>query len=194
MQVSVPECAVAMPRAMARPSPLLSVRREACLRAGEAVEDTFPVGPGDARPGVGDLDPDAGVLGGGMDGDLAAVGGGVAHVAEEVVQDLPDALRIAVQVGVAADARASRSPQVAAEVSAADEKFEIVSSGEAITLLAEGNADFYSREGIACIPVNGLEPARLAIARRRCDHRPAVRDFIQACREAADTQKTGTYR
>jgi len=49
-------------------------------------------------------------------------------------------------------------------VSAANEKFEIVSSGAAITLLAEGNADIYSRDGIACIPVNGLEPAGLAIA------------------------------
>ena len=105
----------------------------------------------------------------------------MARVAEEVVQDLPDALRIAVQVGVAADARAGRSPQVAAEVSAADEKFEIVSSGAAITLLAEGNADIYSREGIACIPVNGLEPARLAIAwattgpRSATSSRPAAR-------------------
>ena len=64
-----------------------------------------------------------------------------------------------------------------------------MSSGAAITLLAEGNAGIYSREGIVCIPVTGLEPARLAIAWRRGDRRPAVRDFVQACREAADTQK-----
>jgi len=80
-------------------------------------------------------------------------------------------------------------PRVAAEVSSTDEKFEIVSSGAAITLLAEGNADIYSREGIVCIPVSGLEPARLAIAWRRSDRRPQVRDFAQACREAAATQK-----
>jgi hypothetical protein len=54
----------------------------------------------DARPGVGDLDLDAGGLPGDTDGDLAAVGGGVAGVAEEVVEDLPDALRVAVQVSV----------------------------------------------------------------------------------------------
>jgi DNA-binding transcriptional LysR family regulator len=86
---------------------------------------------------------------------------------------------------LAIEARAGRPPQVAAEVSAADEKLEIVSSGAAITLLAEGNAGIYSREGIVCVPVSGLEPARLAIAWRSGDRRPAIRDFVQACREAA---------
>jgi DNA-binding transcriptional LysR family regulator len=74
---------------------------------------------------------------------------------------------------------------VAAEVSTADEVFEIVSSGAAITLLAEGNAAIYARQGVVCIPVGGLEPARLAIAWRRGDRRPAVRDFVRACRDAA---------
>jgi len=78
---------------------------------------------------------------------------------------------------------------VAADVRSADEKLEIVSSGAAITLLAAGNAEIYSRDGIVCIPVSGLEPARLAIAWRRGDRRPAVRDFVQACREAAGTQE-----
>jgi DNA-binding transcriptional LysR family regulator len=90
---------------------------------------------------------------------------------------------------LAVDARAGRAPRVVAEVSAADEKFEIVSSGTAVTLLAEGNAGIYSREGIACIPVHGLDPARLAIAWRRGDRRPAVRDFVQACRDAADSHQ-----
>ena len=94
---------------------------------------------------------------------------------------------------LAIDARAGRLPRVAAEVSAADEKLEIVSSGAAITLLAEGNAGIYSREGIVCIPVSGLEPARLAIAWRRGDRRPEIRDFVQACRDAAGTQ-SGTSR
>jgi hypothetical protein len=73
-------------------------------------------------------------------------------------------------------------------VGAADEKLEIVSSGAAITLLAEGNVGIYSREGIVCIPVTGLEPARLAIAWRRGDRRPAILDFVQACRDAAGTR------
>jgi DNA-binding transcriptional LysR family regulator len=114
------------------------------------------------------------------------------EIASEPVAALPASAGIQRDFWLALEARAGRPPRVAAEVSAADEKLEIVSSGAAITLLAEGNADIYSRFGIVCIPVSGLEPARLAIGWRRGDRRPAVRDFVQACREAADTQKAET--
>jgi len=86
---------------------------------------------------------------------------------------------------LATDQRAGKPPRVAAEVTSADEIFEIVSSGTAVTLLAEGNAIVYSRPGITCIPVHGLEPARLAVAWRRNDRRPAVQAFVGACRDAA---------
>jgi DNA-binding transcriptional LysR family regulator len=111
------------------------------------------------------------------------------EIASEPVAALPASAGVQRDFWLAVDARAGRSPRVAAEVSAADEKLEIVSSGAAITLLAEGNADIYSRDGIVCIPVSGLEPARLAIAWRRGDRKPAVGDFVQACREAADIQE-----
>jgi DNA-binding transcriptional LysR family regulator len=110
------------------------------------------------------------------------------EIINEPVAALPASAGIQRDFWLAIDARADRPPLVAAEVSAADEKLEIVSSGTAITLLAEGNADIYSREGIACIPVSGLEPARLAIGWRRGDRRPAIQDFVQACRDAARTQ------
>ena len=111
------------------------------------------------------------------------------EIASDPVAALPASAGSQRDFWLAADARAGRAPRVAAEVSSADEKLEIVSSGAAITLLAEGNADIYSREGIVCIPVIGLEPARLAIAWRHGDRRPAVRHFVRACREAADTQE-----
>ena len=114
------------------------------------------------------------------------------EIVNEPVAALPASAGSQRDFWLAVDARAGQPPQVAAEVSSTDEKFEIVSSGAAITLLAEGNADIYSREEIVCIPVSGLEPARLAIAWRRSDRRPPVRDFVQACREAADTQN-GTF-
>ena len=104
---------------------------------------------------------------------------------DEPVAALPASAGAQRDFWLATDARAGRPPRVAAEVSAADEKLEIVSSGAAISLLAEGNAGIYSREGIVCIPVSGLEPARLAIAWRLGDRRPAIRDFVQACRDAA---------
>lgn len=110
------------------------------------------------------------------------------EIINEPVAALPASAGAQRDFWLALDARAGRPPRVAGEVSAADEKFEIVSSGAAITLLAEGNAGIYSREGIVCIPVSGLQPARLAIAWRRGDRRPAVRDFVQACRDAALTQ------
>ena len=111
------------------------------------------------------------------------------EIINEPVAALPASAGSQRDFWLAIDARGGQPPRVAAEVSSTDEKFEIVSSGAAITLLAEGNADIYSREGIVCIPVSGLEPARLAIAWQRSDRRPPVRDFVQACREAADTQK-----
>jgi DNA-binding transcriptional LysR family regulator len=111
------------------------------------------------------------------------------EIIDEPVTALPASAGSQRDFWLATDARAGRAPRVAAKVSSADEKFEIVSSGAAITLLAEGNADIYSRAGIVCIPVSGLEPARLAIAWRRGDRRPAVRDFVQASREATDSHK-----
>jgi len=110
-----------------------------------------------------------------------------AEIAGEPVAALPASAGAQRDFWLAMDARAGQPPRVAAEVSSTDEKFEIVSSGAAITLLAEGNAGIYAREGIACIPVTGLEPARLAIAWRHGDRRPAVREFVQACRDAAGT-------
>jgi DNA-binding transcriptional LysR family regulator len=89
---------------------------------------------------------------------------------------------------LASDHRAGQSPHVATEVTTADEVFERVTSGAAVTLLAEGNAIIYSRPGITCISVTGLDPARLAIAWRHGDRRAAVRDFIHACGDAAGTR------
>ena len=108
-----------------------------------------------------------------------------AEIINEPVAALPVSAGAQRDFWLATDVRgADRPARVVAEVSAADEKLEIVSSGAAITLLAEGNAALYARDGIVCIPVSGLEPARLAIAWRRGDRRPAVRDFLQASREA----------
>src|SRR5215467_1344821 len=88
------------------------------------------------------------------------------EIINEPVAALPASAGVQRDFWLAIDARTGRLPRVA----------------------AEGNADIYSREGIVCIPVSDLEPARLAIAWRRGDRRPAIRDFIQACRDAAGTQ------
>src|SRR5215472_18251318 len=71
------------------------------IEPGEALEDALPVGRRDSGTGVGDLDLDPVGVVGDPDGDLAAIGGGVPCVAQEVVQDLPDAFRVAVQANAA---------------------------------------------------------------------------------------------
>jgi DNA-binding transcriptional LysR family regulator len=109
------------------------------------------------------------------------------EIAGEPVAALPASAGPARDFWLAADSRGDAPARVAAEVSTADEVFEVVASGAAIVLLAEGNAVIYSRPGIVCVPVSDLAPARLAIAWRRGDRRLAVRDFVRACRDAAGT-------
>ena len=111
------------------------------------------------------------------------------EIAGEPVAALPASAGSQRDFWLAVDARAGQPPRIAAEVSSADEKFEIVSSGAAITLLAQGNADIYSRDGIVCIPVSGLEPAsaggRLA-ARRPQAPGPGLRPGLpRRCRRSA---------
>jgi DNA-binding transcriptional LysR family regulator len=115
-----------------------------------------------------------------------------AEITGEPFAALPVSAGPARDFWLAAACRGGRPPRIAAEVSSADEVFELVSAGTAVTLLAEGNAIVYARAGITCIPVTGLEPALLAIAWRGDDHRACVRDFVRACRDAARDLGSGT--
>jgi DNA-binding transcriptional LysR family regulator len=117
---------------------------------------------------------------------------------EEIIDEpftaLPPAAGPLRDFWLAVDQRAGRRPHVAAEVATADETFEIVSSGAAVTLLAEGNAIVYSRPGISCVPVRDLPPAKLAVAWRRDDRRAAIADFVRACRDAGDGARRPSSR
>jgi DNA-binding transcriptional LysR family regulator len=115
-----------------------------------------------------------------------------AEIAGEPFAALPASARSARDFWLAVGSRGDNPPKIAAEVTSADEVFELVSAGAAVTLLAEGNAVVYSRPGITCIPVAGLDPALLAIAWRSDDHRACVRDFVRACRDATRTIEPGT--
>lgn len=108
-----------------------------------------------------------------------------AEIADEPYAALPASAGLARDFWLATDQRGGRPPLIAAEVSSADEVFELVSAGTAVTLLAEGNAAVYARPGITCIPVTGLGPARLAVAWRSGDRRACVADFVRACRDAS---------
>jgi hypothetical protein len=45
---------------------------------------------------------------------------------------------------------------------------------------AAGNARIYQRPGVQCVPVPGLPPSELAVARRRDDRRRPVLDLLAA--------------
>ncbi|WP_019932597.1 LysR family transcriptional regulator [Nocardia sp. BMG111209] len=76
--------------------------------------------------------------------------------------------------------RAGAPVRIGAVVANADETFAAIEDGSGIVLLAEGNAAIYHRPGIRAVPVDGLSPAELAVIWNRADHRPAVRDFVDA--------------
>ena len=114
-----------------------------------------------------------------------------ADIAGEPFVALPRAAGPLREFWLATDQRAGQPVVVAAEVTSADEKFEIISTGAAVALVSAGNAVTYSRPGIVCVPVSDLSPARLAVGWRRDDPRRAVRSFVEACTDAADALRGG---
>jgi DNA-binding transcriptional LysR family regulator len=86
---------------------------------------------------------------------------------------------------LAVEERNGAPVRLAGEASNADAVFEIVASNAGVVLLAAGNAELYRRPDIVCVPVDGLRPARLAVAWRRDDTRSVVRAFVDACAAAA---------
>jgi DNA-binding transcriptional LysR family regulator len=108
-----------------------------------------------------------------------------ADIADEPFTALPRSAGPLREFWLAADQRAGRPAMVAAEVTSADENFEIVATGAAVALVSAGNAAVYDRPGIVCVPVTDLASAQLAVGWRRGDPRPAVRSFVDACTDAA---------
>jgi DNA-binding transcriptional LysR family regulator len=117
-----------------------------------------------------------------------------AEIADEPFVALPRTAGPLREFWLATDHRAGRPAVIAAEVTSADEKFEIVSTGAAVALVSEGNAAVYDRPGIVCVPVSDLSPAQLAVGWRRDDPRHAVRSFVDACTDAAGSDGGQGYR
>lgn len=86
---------------------------------------------------------------------------------------------------LAMDARQGTAPHIAGEIASAEEAFEAIENGIGIALLSAGNAAIYRRDNIATVPVEGISPSQFALAWRQDDHRPHVRDFIEACDRVA---------
>jgi DNA-binding transcriptional LysR family regulator len=103
-----------------------------------------------------------------------------ADLCDEAFLALPAATGVLRDHWLAVEERHGRPVRVAGEVATADEALEAVAGGLGVVLLAEGNAAIYARPGVVTRPVSGLGPSRLALAWRRDDPRPAVRDFVEA--------------
>ncbi|TQM26511.1 LysR family transcriptional regulator [Nocardia bhagyanarayanae] len=84
---------------------------------------------------------------------------------------------------LAIDARDGHPVRVGAEATGADETFEAIASGLGVALVAAGNADLYRRPGLVFRPVDGLEPAELAVAWRGDDTRSATALFVDCLTE-----------
>jgi DNA-binding transcriptional LysR family regulator len=80
---------------------------------------------------------------------------------------------------LATDQRPPDHPaRVVAEAANAEETFELIAAGIGVALLSAGNARIYQRPGVRCVPVPGLPPSELAVARRRDDRRRPVLDLV----------------
>jgi DNA-binding transcriptional LysR family regulator len=80
---------------------------------------------------------------------------------------------------LALDERDGRPPRIGAEAATADETFEAVATGHGVVLIAEGNTTIYARPDIVYRPVIDLTPCELAVAWRRGDRRPVVRELVE---------------
>ena len=98
---------------------------------------------------------------------------------------LPESMGPARSYWLAEDLRGGRPVRVGAVVNGPDETVEALARGLGVALVSSGNAEIYRRPEFVTRPVVGVPPAGLAVVWRSDEHRPAVLEFVRACREAA---------
>jgi DNA-binding transcriptional LysR family regulator len=79
--------------------------------------------------------------------------------------------------------RGGRPARLGGEIRSVEETHEALLDGRGVVLLAAGNADALVRDGVTVVPVADLPPCSLVLAWRADDRRPAVRTYVDACRE-----------
>jgi len=106
-----------------------------------------------------------------------------ADVRDEPFLALPPAAGPLRATWLADDHRGGRPARVGAEVRTVEETHEALLDGRGVVLVAAGNAPALARDGVTVVGVDDLPPAVLVLARRADDRRPAVRAYVEACRE-----------
>ena len=87
---------------------------------------------------------------------------------------------------LADDLRDGRPARIGAVVHGPEEVVEALAAGTGVAFISAGNAELHRSPVFVTRPVPGLPPADLAVVWRRDDPRPAVRDYVHACRSAAN--------
>ncbi|GLZ49494.1 LysR family transcriptional regulator [Actinomycetospora sp. NBRC 106375] len=82
-----------------------------------------------------------------------------------------------------AEAHREGPARVGAEIRSVEETHEALLDGRGVVLLAAGNAGALVRDGVTVAAVEDLPPCSLVLAWRHDDRRPAVRAYVDACRE-----------
>lgn len=92
---------------------------------------------------------------------------------------------------LAMNERAGHPVVIGAEVRSSDEWMEALANGFGVTFTAASTARFYHRPGVVCRPVDRISPTEVAVAWRRSDQRPVVREFVEVCTEVTSQALTG---
>ncbi|MDO9455628.1 LysR family transcriptional regulator [Nocardioides sp.] len=64
-----------------------------------------------------------------------------------------------------------------------EDKFELVASGEALTLMPAPGPDSRLRAGLTTVPVEGIAPCQVVVATRSAERRALVRRFVALARD-----------
>lgn len=99
-----------------------------------------------------------------------------------VARNAPDLWR---DFWLAVDARHSHPPVIGAEASTVDECFEAILSQQGVAFTQASTQRFYSRPGLAFVPVADLSPSTVSVAWRRDNEHGAARAFVEAAQLTA---------
>lgn len=86
---------------------------------------------------------------------------------------------------LATDARHNHPPVIGSEVSTVDECFEAILSQQGVAFTQASTQRFYSRPGLAFVPVIGLAPSTVSVAWRQDNEHWAARAFVQTAQSTA---------
>jgi DNA-binding transcriptional LysR family regulator len=111
----------------------------------------------------------------------------IGDLLDEPFVALPPSAGVLRDYWLAVEHRNGHPVRIGTHAESPDATFEAVAAKQGVVLLAEGNAELYSRPGIVSRTVVDLTPAELAIAWRANDDRSIIDEFVKAATAAVAT-------